>query len=569
MPRAAPPPRPIPGDRLEGGGQLLRNALALSILTRTPVQLTAIRGNRAGGGGLKPQHVSCVAALAMLSGASVGRDPHTDMFALRRGLHEIIFRPGMGADWSSGMWGVRTRGRIAPPRTGIARAEEAGEAEEGGRVVEIDIGSNGAVTLVLQAVLPVVLFGAYQYPDPAPAPPADGAKHTIICITGGTNVCFSPSVEYISQILFPTLTRHLRLPHLSLTLLRRGWAGSSELGKIRVAVGELNPGEGVRGFRIEPDGEVGERVGKVCVTIVVPTEREVAVWSEVARGMVRAAGVRRWRVPPRRQEAEEDVVEGLAEVKICEEEHQEEDDGAEVDVEITDMSMATLGPGGARASGVGGASAQSYYVLVHTVSHPSGWRMGYDVLYTAQRSAKLPGLVGALDSKRASCGKKKGRHSKPPHAPAPPPDTDAQPAGESADPELTESRLLARRLLSRSLAKLATQWAQGEVIDEFLRDQLVLYQALCTGESFISGGQGEAGKLGGEEDTGGGEEEGEEWGGGGLHAQTARWIARELGGVEWVGGAKEGTVGVGLKAGEEWEGGWEERMRRWKEEVLN
>ncbi|KAF8454801.1 hypothetical protein BGX38DRAFT_1292085, partial [Terfezia claveryi] len=480
------------------------------------------------------------------------------------------------------------------------------DGKEGERVVEVDIGSNGAVTLVLQAVLPVVMFGAYKYdhnylPNRTPPPlrSTDGIKltatTTTIYITGGTNVSFSPSIEYINQILFPTLTQHLHLPHLSLSLLRRGWAGSSELGKIKVSVGELSPGDGLRGFRIEPDREKGERVDKVCVTIVVPTEREVRVWSEVARGMVRAVGVKGWRVPPpprAKEEGVEAVVAGVARVGIGQEDGEDGGDGGEVEVEITNMSMPTLGPagpagGGARASGVGGANAQSYYVMVHTVSHPSGWRMGYDVLYTAQKSAKLPGLVGSLDNKRSSSSKnkKKGRNSKPINNNNKPPttsvwpppddtctDTDCPPPGDEDDssPELIESRLLARRLLSKALAKLATQWSQGEVLDEFLRDQLVIYQALCTGESYISGGQGEVGRLGGEEVTGGLKEEGVKWGSGSLHAQTARWIAQEVGGVEWVGGGKEGCVGVGLKAWEEWEegweGGWEERMRRRRKE---
>ncbi|RPB20529.1 EPT/RTPC-like protein [Terfezia boudieri ATCC MYA-4762] len=614
MPRAPPAPLLLPGNHLEGGGQLLRNALTLSILTRTPIHLTHIRGNRPSGGGLKPQHVSCVAALAMLSEASIGRNPYKDMFALSRGLTEIIFRPGMAADWSRGMWGVRTGGRIAPPRAGLGDGGADGDGKEGERVVEVDIGSNGAVTLVLQAVLPVVMFGAYKYnhnylPNRTPSTPplisTDGIKSTAtattIYITGGTNVSFSPSIEYINQILFPTLTQHLHLPPLSLSLLRRGWAGSSELGKIKVSVGELSPGDGLRGFRIEPDREKGERVDKVCVTIVVPTEREVRLWSEVARGMVRAAGVKGWRVPPQPTGKEEGVegveavVAGVAGVGIGQEDGgdgEDGEDGGEVEVEISNMSMPTLGPAGpaggeARASGVGGANAQSYYVMVHTVSHPSGWRMGYDVLYTAQKSAKLPGLVGTLDNKRTSSSKnkKKGRNSKPNNSNNKPPtssvwpppddtctDTTCPPPGDQDDssPELIESRLLARRLLSKALAKLATQWFQGEVLDEFLRDQLVIYQALCTGESYISGGQGEVGRLGGEEVMGGLKEEGVQWGSGSLHAQTARWIAREVGGVEWVGSGKEGCVGVGLKAGEkwegEWEGEWEERMRRRRKE---
>lgn len=45
----------LSGTTLEGGGQLLRVATALSALTRRSIQIDNIRGNRSGGGGLKAQ----------------------------------------------------------------------------------------------------------------------------------------------------------------------------------------------------------------------------------------------------------------------------------------------------------------------------------------------------------------------------------------------------------------------------------------------------------------------------------------------------------------------------------
>ena len=59
----------LDGSEGEGGGQILRSALALSILTRRPFKLTNIRANRSKPG-LQPQHLMCVRAAGSISGAT-------------------------------------------------------------------------------------------------------------------------------------------------------------------------------------------------------------------------------------------------------------------------------------------------------------------------------------------------------------------------------------------------------------------------------------------------------------------------------------------------------------------
>jgi RNA 3'-terminal phosphate cyclase (ATP) len=59
------------GATLEGGGQLLRIAAGLSALTGNAIKITDIRGNRAGGGGLKLQHLKAVEWLAKASAARI------------------------------------------------------------------------------------------------------------------------------------------------------------------------------------------------------------------------------------------------------------------------------------------------------------------------------------------------------------------------------------------------------------------------------------------------------------------------------------------------------------------
>ncbi len=59
----------LDGSAGEGGGQILRSALALSILTQRPFKLVNIRANRSKPG-LQPQHLMCVRAAAQIAAAN-------------------------------------------------------------------------------------------------------------------------------------------------------------------------------------------------------------------------------------------------------------------------------------------------------------------------------------------------------------------------------------------------------------------------------------------------------------------------------------------------------------------
>ena len=60
----------IDGSYGEGGGQVIRSSLALSILTRKPLRVTNIRQNRTKPG-LQPQHLKAVDAAAAICRAEV------------------------------------------------------------------------------------------------------------------------------------------------------------------------------------------------------------------------------------------------------------------------------------------------------------------------------------------------------------------------------------------------------------------------------------------------------------------------------------------------------------------
>ena len=130
----------IDGSYGEGGGQILRTAVALSVITGKPVRIYNIRANRPNPG-LRPQHLHGILALKELSNARV-----------------------KGAKVSS------TVLEFIP-----------GKAEP--KHIRVPIKTAGSITLVLQALLPAMAFtgGSFE-------------------ITGGTDVPWSPPVDYLKNV---------------------------------------------------------------------------------------------------------------------------------------------------------------------------------------------------------------------------------------------------------------------------------------------------------------------------------------------------------------------------------
>ena len=552
----------IDGSYLEGGGQLLRNALSLSTLTQKPIFITSIRGNRSTPG-LKAQHLTCVSALTHFGQGraicGLGKDERQPLV---KGMKQFVFIPG-------GAYEMEKRDRIEGSRSlGENHRKplrvQLGKPDEGGArkvKIAIDIGSVGAASLVLQAVLPVIVFGRHPHPDPPVAPATSGHTSTItsLAIAGGTNVDFSPSFEYLSLVLFPTLTKHLRLPPIQCTLKKRAWGGSTGLGKVKTKITRLQPGEVINGFVLKPDAEKGERVAEVGITIVVPTEAEVDVWCDVAKRMLRGAGVENWAttmspsaVPEKekdRDASKDNTLDTLVGVQVH---HSPR-------ITITPLTASTVpnsstNPNCPRIDGI---ACRSYYALVHTISHPSEYIMGYDSLHTASKSAKLPGIACLLDQKDPKKKKAARKKEKEVHA-----RNEAKETGEWEEQvdetsEMQRSRALARSILGDIIGRLKAQWQKGEVFDEYLRDQLVLWQALAHGWSHVSGGRGMEMRKTEERNEANldgythGDADGN-WGAGSLHAQTARWVATQLVAVPWEGEGSAGCVGIGLKAESPW-----------------
>ncbi|MBI2959031.1 MAG: RNA 3'-phosphate cyclase [Betaproteobacteria bacterium] len=139
----------IDGSYGTGGGQLVRNAVALAALTGTAMRIRAIRAKR-DKPGLAPQHLTAVRAVGEICGARI------DGLALRS--NEISFDPG-------------------PVR--------------GGRFA-FDVGTAGSVTLVLQALLPVIIAARRSFR---------------VQVAGGTDVRAAPPLDYLREVLLPLLVR--------------------------------------------------------------------------------------------------------------------------------------------------------------------------------------------------------------------------------------------------------------------------------------------------------------------------------------------------------------------------
>lgn len=146
----------LDGSHGEGGGQILRSALTLAVLTGTPVQLEQIRASREQPG-LRPQHLTAVQAAAALCAAELS-----------------------GAALNS------TSLRFVP-RQPVQAGEYTFDV-----TAAAGSGSAGAVTLILQTVLlPLAL--------------AEGPSR--LTLRGGTDVPGSPSSFYVEHVYLPMLAR--------------------------------------------------------------------------------------------------------------------------------------------------------------------------------------------------------------------------------------------------------------------------------------------------------------------------------------------------------------------------
>ena len=153
----------IDGSKGEGGGQVLRYAAGLSLITGEPFTIENIRGGRKKPGMMR-QHVTALEAACAIGGAEAS--------GLAVGSDTLTFRPGS----------------VTPGEYHFA------------------VGTAGSTGMVLQAIL-------------APLMLADGPSKVVI--EGGTHASFAPPFEFTAKTLLPLLSQ--MGPKVSATLERHGF----------------------------------------------------------------------------------------------------------------------------------------------------------------------------------------------------------------------------------------------------------------------------------------------------------------------------------------------------------
>ncbi|WP_066260726.1 RNA 3'-terminal phosphate cyclase [Hydrogenophaga flava] len=209
----------IDGSTGEGGGQILRTSLSLSMITGQPVTIERIRAKRPKPG-LMRQHLACVLAAQAVSGAQVS--------GAELGSQTLVFEPGA----------------LRPGEHRFA------------------VGSAGSCLLVLQTLLPALML-------------ADAPSR--LSLSGGTHNPLAPNFHSIERAFLPLLARMGAT--VGVTLRRHGFypAGGGEmLAEIAPAVDGLQP------FDLRERGAACASFAESLVAAVPRrvAERELAVLGE-------------------------------------------------------------------------------------------------------------------------------------------------------------------------------------------------------------------------------------------------------------------------------------------------
>jgi len=139
----------IDGSQGEGGGQILRSALALAMVTGRPFRIDKIRSGRPKPGLLR-QHLTALQAAAAVSGARV--------LGAELGAMSVTFEPG-------------------PIRGGE---------------FDLAVGTAGSTTLVLQTILPALIHAGVS---------------ARVSLSGGTHNPFAPPYDFIALAFLPRLAQ--------------------------------------------------------------------------------------------------------------------------------------------------------------------------------------------------------------------------------------------------------------------------------------------------------------------------------------------------------------------------
>ncbi|MCJ1286108.1 hypothetical protein MMC26_005451 [Xylographa opegraphella] len=386
-----------------------------------PVHISDIRGKR--GPKSKPGKVGGLKSAHLAGAEWLARATDATTTGLTIKSRDLVFRPTC----------------IRPPLTSITGFTQEHEIFKNGstespngvwtnvyvderlvkRTSHISMSSPGSIFLILQAILPYILFSSSSSVESATPNEPIPIRLTI---DGGTNVFHSLSYEYASQVLFPMLRSKVGIGSIDMILHRRGWStGRADVGSVGFDITPIRPGHNISAFSFTDRGHVS----KIHVSILADTF--------AARTYIRDLVTKQ-------------IMRRYANIEIL--------------FPVDEDSKH---------------SKRLYLLLVAETSN--GFRLGRDWLY------------------------------------------DEKISGDKLEKTL-------HRLVSKVVKDLEDELAHGGCVDEFMQDQIVVFQALAEGRTEVDGGTDRIASL---------------------HTQTARWVIETLSGPRFVGGH---CHGIGLQAGD-------------------
>ena len=355
------------------------------------------------------QHLACVKWLAHACNATVE--------GAEKGSKTLLFQPG---DIGGGLSPAYTKKKLDS-------GEQVFEAR-------LDIGTAGATGLALQAILPFILFSSFS---------ADASIPIRLTLSGGTNVSGSPSYEYISQVLLPTL-RNIGFDHLTTALNKRGWShGGSSIGNLTL---DIAP----RRTRVLPAFQYG------------PSHTNVTEPRKPSH--IKATFI----APASCHDHFRTVLLPALRYQFDDEGYTEQNSTLSIDCEDSKHEK------------------RMYLILVATIPMSSNT--------PASASSYILARDWLYDRKLRS--------------------------HERCSTEMAE----------RVAKELADEWLSGAFVDEHMRDQLVIFQALAEGRSEVYAGRDLDDEEQPREPS--------------LHARTAEWVANRMLGVKYDD--RGGCLGVGF-----------------------
>ena len=190
---SAEAPVAVDGSLLEGGGQIVRVATALSAATDREVLVENVRAGRPKPG-LAAQHLAGLRLVRDACGGSLRAPDGGDVGV---GATSFTLAPGS----------VKEAADASAAGDRAAATGSSSSSERSAAAFAADVHTAGAISLVAQSFVPVAAFAG---------------RVSRVSLTGGTDVSNAPPIGYLKHCLAPCLRAHLGI-EIDAEVTRRGY----------------------------------------------------------------------------------------------------------------------------------------------------------------------------------------------------------------------------------------------------------------------------------------------------------------------------------------------------------